>query len=543
MLATYLVSNLNDAPVAALQVDAPGTLRQAIYDANHSTHDDDPDIIQFSAALTGDINLSVTDDLTFGPSALVITSSMRIEGNGHRLTIQRDSSVPNLRLFVVAPGADLTIDSVMLTGGIAEGAVGAAGENGGDGRGGAIYNQGTTSVVASTLYGNSAIAGAPGEGGTFGLALGGAIYSDSGTVSIHNSTISGNSASIAGSPVTNTRGGGVYATNATLNIYNSTITDNSAGLTRDVYIIGEGAGTAILNIFSSIVARADANTNLLDLNATYDQFEQQLEVHGANNVLRRHNLPLSAAITASDPLVSPLADNGGPTLTHALLADSSAFGLGSNLLGLATDQRGGSSGRSFLGRIDIGSFETQSVVGPPPPGDYNLNQTVDAADYVVWRKNVGRTVTQFAPADGDGNTQIDSLDYLVWRSQFGATTMPPAPTIDGFKNKSTVECAPQSAAPMHDVLLRSPPRGAWFDSIPDSLSIERQTSISTENASSNITLEARQTALLQIIGDQGIPEKDSSSPSLKVSSESNHYAQISDSVFGSLNTSIRATWT
>jgi hypothetical protein len=160
MLATLLVSNLNDAPVAAAG-DAPGTLRQAIYDANHSIHTDDPDIIQFSAGLAGNINLSVADDLTFGPSALVITSSMHIEGNGHALTIKRDASVSNLRLFFVAPGASLTIDSLMLTGGVAQGATGAAGQNGGDGLGGAIYNQGTTTVVASTLYGNSAIAGPP----------------------------------------------------------------------------------------------------------------------------------------------------------------------------------------------------------------------------------------------------------------------------------------------------------------------------------------------------------------------------------------------
>src|SRR5262245_5042954 len=129
MLATYVVSNLNDAPVAAAG-DAPGTLRQAIYDANHSTHSDDPDVIQFSAGLTGNINLSIADDLTFGPTALVINSSMRIEGNGHALTIKRDSSVANLRLFLVAPGVDFTIDSLMLYGGVAQGAAGASGQNG-----------------------------------------------------------------------------------------------------------------------------------------------------------------------------------------------------------------------------------------------------------------------------------------------------------------------------------------------------------------------------------------------------------------------------
>lgn len=160
MLATFLVTNLGDASVTAAG-DAPGTLRQAIYDANHSNHSDDPDLIQFTGSLTGDINLSIADDLTFGPSALVITSKMRIEGNGHPLTIKRDTSTSNLRLFVVAPGAELSIDSLMLSGGAAQGSAGAPGQNGGDGLGGAVYNQGSTTFVATTLYDNTAIGYCP----------------------------------------------------------------------------------------------------------------------------------------------------------------------------------------------------------------------------------------------------------------------------------------------------------------------------------------------------------------------------------------------
>jgi hypothetical protein len=267
-------------------------------------------------------------------------------------------------------------------------------------------------------------------------------------------------------------------------------------------VIGEGSGTSVLNIYSSIVARADANISFLDVLATYDQSEQQMIVNGANNLLRRYNLPVSAAITTLDPLLAPLADNGGPTLTHALLADSPAYGLGSNPLGFATDQRGASSGRTFLGRIDIGALETQSVVGPPPPGDYNRNQTVDAADYVVWRKNVGRTVTQFTNADGDGNTQIDSMDYLVWRSQFGVTAPPSTPTIESITNNSTLEIGRQSAAPENDAIPRSESQRVWYESIFDLPTKLSQTSISTEKAANNISLEARQLALLQILGDQ-----------------------------------------
>ena len=54
----------------------------------------------------------------------------------------------------------------------------------------------------------------------------------------------------------------------------------------------------------------------------------------------------------------------------------------------------------------------------PPPGDYNLNGTVDAADYVVWRATVGQTGSGLV-ADGDANNRIDAADYRLWRANFG----------------------------------------------------------------------------------------------------------------------------
>jgi hypothetical protein len=53
------------------------------------------------------------------------------------------------------------------------------------------------------------------------------------------------------------------------------------------------------------------------------------------------------------------------------------------------------------------------------PGDYNEDGTVDAADYVVWRKAQGQQATFFSGADGDGSGMVDEPDYHVWRSRFG----------------------------------------------------------------------------------------------------------------------------
>ena len=60
------------------------------------------------------------------------------------------------------------------------------------------------------------------------------------------------------------------------------------------------------------------------------------------------------------------------------------------------------------------------VIAPPPPagidGDYNDNDIVDAADYVVWRDRLNQSVT--IPNDATPGT-VTAADYTVWRSNFG----------------------------------------------------------------------------------------------------------------------------
>jgi formylglycine-generating enzyme required for sulfatase activity len=52
------------------------------------------------------------------------------------------------------------------------------------------------------------------------------------------------------------------------------------------------------------------------------------------------------------------------------------------------------------------------------PGDYNVNGVVDAADYVLWRKNLGQSVT--LPNDSTPGS-VTNADYDVWRAHFGQT--------------------------------------------------------------------------------------------------------------------------
>ena len=61
-----------------------------------------------------------------------------------------------------------------------------------------------------------------------------------------------------------------------------------------------------------------------------------------------------------DPKLGPLQDNGGPTLTMALLPGSPAIDAGSNDLippGVLYDQRGPGFQRIVNGTVDIGAYE------------------------------------------------------------------------------------------------------------------------------------------------------------------------------------------
>ena len=122
------------------------------------------DVIQFAPGLSGTIDLTLVGDNSFGPSAFLINDILTIQGptTGPGITIQRDPQAPAFRLFNVAIGASLTLANLTLSGGLAQGANGTSGSGGGGGGaglGGAIFSQGTVTVVASTLVNNEALGG------------------------------------------------------------------------------------------------------------------------------------------------------------------------------------------------------------------------------------------------------------------------------------------------------------------------------------------------------------------------------------------------
>jgi DNA-binding beta-propeller fold protein YncE len=67
----------------------------------------------------------------------------------------------------------------------------------------------------------------------------------------------------------------------------------------------------------------------------------------------------------------------------------------------------------------------QIVPEPSPPGDYNYDGTVDAADYTIYRDNLGSTTDLRADGTGPGGVPdgiVDQLDYDFWVANFGNTS-------------------------------------------------------------------------------------------------------------------------
>ena len=172
--ATFVVRTADDAGL--------DSLRAAIDQANAAP---DPDAIVFDESLAGlPIRLSATGDTTVGESSLLVTTPITIQGDTRPLAGTpgiygrtwlfggADPVQPQTwrRLFLVAPGGDLTLRNVALTDGIA-GSGGGGG--GGAGLGGAIYNAGTLRVFDSLLTNNAAIGGNGNPETGFGASIGG----------------------------------------------------------------------------------------------------------------------------------------------------------------------------------------------------------------------------------------------------------------------------------------------------------------------------------------------------------------------------------
>ena len=254
------------------------------------------------------------------------------------------------------------------------------------GSGGGLCSDGTATVTDSTFSGNT---------GTYG---GGLV--NSGTLTITGCTFSGNTGSSSG--------GGIYNT-------------GSLALTADLFA-GNVGGDLVRGIRrgGGITTVTSGGSNLLG-----DASPSAFSTPGAHDQF---------GVTTAQALLGPLAANGGPTQTCAVLAGSPAIG-GDYSGATATDQRGvvrashtigafeyvaptlapirthvlwnNSDGRVMLWNVDALGQDTYHVFGPytdgAPQNQWSATALAtgpDGMNHILWNNSDGRVMLWTVDNDG-----------------------------------------------------------------------------------------------------------------------------------------------
>jgi len=291
------------------------------------------------------------------------------------VTIQGDAFNPSIvdgnqlgPVFIIDSGNTVTLS--MLT--IMNGNAGDAASN----AGGGIQNNGTLTVLQSTINGNKATSGH--------FEAAGCGIGNFGTLTVINSTISGNQG-IGGSSV----GGGVFI-GGTATLVNTTINGNSASNGGGILI----GNKSTLNFTNTIISGS--------LGGGADCVNDGTIGTNSHNLVQDGSC--SPAVSGN-PKLGPLQNNGGPTNTHALLPTSPAIDAGDDSVVdpmgtymLTTDQRGVLFPRKVCAHVDIGAFEANSGVPPIVNCPGNITTFTDAGQTTA---TVSFSVTA---SDSCGNT-------------------------------------------------------------------------------------------------------------------------------------------
>ena len=345
-LTSYMVINTNDS--------GPGSLRDAVASVTAGG------TIAFDAGLNGQ-SIILQSELT-------INKNLTINGNGVSNTIIDGNNAA--RLFNVAGAYTVSWADMTLTKGSAD-------------NGGCIYGNAGSALTLTRVTANQCFASNTG-GALWGniisltestisnstAAIAGGIFG--GVVTVVSSTLSGNAAT--------TGQGGAIAMQApmSLNVTNSTIVGNQATLRGGGIDLGTSIGIATIR-HSTITANATTGSgggiysvpsNILiehsilagNTAASYPDALGYFTSIGYNRIGTVDNIFISAAgdstgVAVGSLSLGTLADNGGPTKTIAIGADSVARDAGATNCSAtaATDQRGVT--RPQGSACDIGAYE------------------------------------------------------------------------------------------------------------------------------------------------------------------------------------------
>jgi CSLREA domain-containing protein len=427
---TFVVNSAVDAVDAALGINGcetavPGecTLRAAIMEANFSPG---PDTVTFDPLTNGTpfilsrpchpINGCTNDFFPGSDGDLDVFDDLLITGNGPAATVILGSLPPGTAVDrVLQAFASLTISGVTIQFGSAseDGQGGAIASHApltvtdsviseneafnvnGFGNGGGIYSGGDLTLSRVTIRGNGASTG----GGVYwatrdnlisitdstfeanraagGSATGGALHSslfgpNAPVIVVSNTTFSGNTAG---------NGCAIYHENAPLRLHSVTVSDNcvpGSGTAALVATYGDGSG----NLGGEVLLK---NSILASPPGTDNCRVETLHGVPPGFFSEGHNLASDATcglvmtgdVQGANPVLGPLADNGGPTRTHLPFPGSPAIDTGTPDC-LPSDQRGlgrPSDGGSGVAVCDKGSVEVAAAPPPPPPTTASIQGT------------------------------------------------------------------------------------------------------------------------------------------------------------------------
>ena len=112
----------------------------------------------------------------------------------------------------------------------------------------------------------------------------------------------------------------------------------------------------------------------------------------------------------------PLQDGGG---TVRIITPTSWASYSMNLTAHKTSLKIRSNGTwSSNNMIDNVSFKQIVPESTSVMGDFNGNNTVDAADYTIWQDNLDLDASLLS-GNGSGAATVVQADYLLWKTNFG----------------------------------------------------------------------------------------------------------------------------
>lgn len=363
--------------------DVPGLIA-AINTANASAGAD-----TINLAPSGTYTLIAEDNS--GNGLPIITSQITINGSGATIQRSSDARTSDFRIFYIeGPNGDLTLNGATI-------------KNGRGSSGAGLLNvSGKLLLMNSTVTGNKAMGDSYGHGGGIGNYY-------NATLIAANSTISHNTGWLGG--------GGIANFVASATIINSTIFENIADGPPGF----QGGGDAIADAWSSAGSIIVKNSILASPTQGLGD-----DIGIAAGVLTSlgHNIigdasgalmfTASGDLISTDPLLGPLANNGGPTPTHAPLPGSPAIDAvpladctDVNGAAITSDQRG--VVRPQGAACEIGSFELCVL---DSDGD-GIPDCVDLCPFDPLKTAPGTCGCGVPDTDSDGDGIPDCIDNCL----------------------------------------------------------------------------------------------------------------------------------